>query len=243
MPIASSSRGRPPAAQRSAARGRRGLHAADADAADVTVVIDVLRATTTIVRALRGRLPARALRRHARRRARAGRPGRVLAGERRCVRPPGFALGNSPGETDPPRGDELVLATTNGTPAILRAAALSPRRADRLPAQPRRGRRGRRRRATCSCCAPGTDGRPSLEDIYVAGRLAERLGGPASDAALLARAVARRAPGRLAAGAGAPRRCAPPGSDTTSPSCAQESVDAAVRDLARPPPASRRLNH
>ena len=38
-------------------------------------------------------------------------------------------------------------------------------------------------------CA-GTDGRPSLEDTYVAGRIAQRLGGQSTDAALLALAVA-----------------------------------------------------
>src|SRR5437016_2031221 len=48
--------------------------------------------------------------------------GAVLAGERKCVRIPGFDLGNSPSEFVEPRGDELVLTTTNGTRAILAAA-------------------------------------------------------------------------------------------------------------------------
>jgi 2-phosphosulfolactate phosphatase len=199
---------------------------ATARAADVTVVIDVLRATTSIVRALEagyrrvlctGTLDgARAL----------AAPGRVLAGERRCVRPPGFALGNSPDEMDPPRGEELVLATTNGTPAILRAAALSRvvligclRNHDAVVEAAGD--------ADVQLLCAGTDGRPSVEDIYVAGRLAERLGGRGSDAALLARAAARQGPDLLTAGAGARAlRAAGLGHDLAV--CGQESVDTAV---------------
>jgi hypothetical protein len=49
-----------------------------------------------------------------------------LAGERQCVKPPGFDQGNSPRETLDRRGEELVLATTNGAPAIVAAAASAP---------------------------------------------------------------------------------------------------------------------
>jgi 2-phosphosulfolactate phosphatase len=164
--------------------------AAEARPAPVTVVIDVLRATSTIVQALAAGY-ARVLCADSLDRARqtAG-PGRVLAGERCCRRPPGFALGNSPAETIPPLGTELVLATTNGAPAIVRAGALSPvvvlgcmLNLDAVVAAVA----GRDVQLLCS----GTDGRPALEDAFVAGAIAERLGGPLTDAAAMARAVAR----------------------------------------------------
>ncbi len=162
----------------------------DARPAPVTVVIDVLRATSTIVQALAAGyervLCADSLQRA---RATAG-PGRVLAGERRCRRPEGFALGNSPAETIPPLGAELVLATTNGAPAIVRAGALSPvvviacmLNLDAVVAAVT----GHDVQVLCS----GTDGRPALEDTFVAGLIAQRLGGPHTDAAAMARAVAR----------------------------------------------------
>src|SRR4051794_10191588 len=94
----------------------------------VAVVIDVLRATTTMVHALAagcdavrpclGVEEARCLA--------DGLPaGKVLLGGERAGRPlPGFDLGNSPREYTPAacRGTTVVLTTTNGTRALLRAA-------------------------------------------------------------------------------------------------------------------------
>ncbi len=174
---------------------------AEARPADVTIVIDVLRATSTIVQALHAGY-RRVLCADGLDRARGlAAPGRVLAGEQDCVRPQGFDLGNSPADTIPPRGDELVLATTNGAPAIVRAAELSPvvliacllnldAAIDAIA--------GEDVQLLCS----GTDGRPALEDVYVAGRIAARLDGPLSDAALVARAVAHAYPANRDALAG-----------------------------------------
>ncbi len=96
-------------------------------AAVVAIVIDVIRATTTLAvvfdrgcaRVLvAGDIPeARAFV--------AGHPGRyLLAGESGGLRPPGFDFGNSPVElaSAPLAGRELVFCTTNGTRA-LRASA------------------------------------------------------------------------------------------------------------------------
>jgi 2-phosphosulfolactate phosphatase len=117
-------------------------------------------------------------------------PERTLAGEVGCARAPGFDLGNSPEETLEPRGSELVLATTNGAPAIVAAAAS----ADEVlvAALLNLG-------AVCAqlagredvllVCA-GTDGRVSLEDVYLAGRISAELEGPRSDAARVAESVA-----------------------------------------------------
>jgi 2-phosphosulfolactate phosphatase len=94
----------------------------------VAVVIDVLRATTTIVYALAAGCCAVWPIEHveeARRVADQMRAGRVLlGGERDGVPPEGFDLGNSPSEYTCARckGTTLVLTTTNGTRALLRAA-------------------------------------------------------------------------------------------------------------------------
>jgi len=85
----------------------------------IAVVVDVIRATTSIVSACqhgaRAVLPvaspdeALALA--------AQRPGAVLAGERRGTHIPGFAIGNSPREFTAASvgGREVILTTSNGT--------------------------------------------------------------------------------------------------------------------------------
>ncbi|MDX6494334.1 MAG: 2-phosphosulfolactate phosphatase [Gaiellales bacterium] len=97
------------------------------DDASVAVVIDVLRATTTIAYALAQgyeRVLACGDIDQARELARRVNGGAVLAGERECVKPEGFDLGNSPREFEGPAlGTTLVITTTNGTRAIVTAAA------------------------------------------------------------------------------------------------------------------------
>ncbi len=94
----------------------------------VAVAIDVLRAMTTIIHALAaGCTCVRPCAEVEEARALAGqmRAGRVLlGGERGGVPLPGFDLGNSPREYTAKvcRGCILVLTTTNGTRALLRAA-------------------------------------------------------------------------------------------------------------------------
>ncbi len=90
------------------------------------MVFDVLRATTTIAVALAaGALEVRAFPSlAAASTAAADFAGpKLLAGERECLRPPGFDVGNSPLEMTPDavRGRTIFLSTTNGTRA-LRAA-------------------------------------------------------------------------------------------------------------------------
>lgn len=84
------------------------------------IVIDVLRATSTIATALSAGatsvvpaetvMDAKALQR----------PGDLLGGERFCRRIAGFHLGNSPAEysADAVKGRRVILTTTNGTRAI-----------------------------------------------------------------------------------------------------------------------------
>jgi 2-phosphosulfolactate phosphatase len=95
-----------------------------ADPARDVVVIDVLRASSTIVTALSsgatGVLPQGSTAEAA---ARARATGALLGGEREGLPPPGFDLGNSPREYDAARcaGRLVVLSTTNGTQAVLAA--------------------------------------------------------------------------------------------------------------------------
>jgi 2-phosphosulfolactate phosphatase len=166
---------------------------AEARAADVAVVIDVLRATTTATQALasgyRRVLCVDSLERALRMRA----EGRVLAGEQHGKRPPGFDLGNSPRDVVENPADELVLATTNGAPTIVEASRQSPLvllacllNLDAVLAQ----LAGADVQIVCS----GTYGAIALEDVYVAGRLSAGLAGERTDAALAAEAVARANP-------------------------------------------------
>jgi 2-phosphosulfolactate phosphatase len=94
----------------------------------VAVVIDVLRASTTIIHALAAGCtcvrPCAEVD-EAKELAASMRAGRViLGGERRAMPLAGFDLGNSPREYTAKtcRGTTLVLTTTNGTRALLRAA-------------------------------------------------------------------------------------------------------------------------
>lgn len=97
-------------------------------AGGVAVVVDVLRATTTMIYALAaGCVAVRPCAEvdEARALADTMRAGRVLLGGERGGAPlPGFDLGNSPREFKPKRcrGSTLVMTTTNGTRALLKAA-------------------------------------------------------------------------------------------------------------------------
>src|SRR5918912_4470923 len=98
---------------------------AEEAAAPVGVVVDVLRATSTIAQAL-----ASGYRRvlccaeiEEARRLRAEIPDSLVGGERNAVRIEGFDVGASPREFLEPRADTLILSTTNGTRAILTTAS------------------------------------------------------------------------------------------------------------------------
>ena len=95
----------------------------DLSAADVAIVFDVIRATTTVAAALAsGALGVRPVADIDAARALAAERGLLLAGERGGHPPPGFDLGNSPREMTAAAvgGREVVLTTTNGTRALQR---------------------------------------------------------------------------------------------------------------------------
>jgi 2-phosphosulfolactate phosphatase len=153
-------------------------------AAPVTVVVDVIRATTTIAHAV-GQGYSRVLACGDIDRARDlhGRLGNgaVLAGERECVKPEGFDLGNSPSEyAGPPLGETLILATTNGTRAIVGAAADaeavligSLANLTACAAAAARIARDGERDVLVQCA--GVEGAFALDDAYVAGRFVGEL--------------------------------------------------------------------
>jgi 2-phosphosulfolactate phosphatase len=161
----------------------------EAAAAPTGVVVDVIRATSTICQALHSGYrrvlcaaeveDARALRDEL--------DGVTLGGERLGVRIDGFDLGNSPREYLEPRSPVLSMSTTNGTRAIVVAAE----RCERVlvgsllnlaaVVEAARGHGG----DVAVFCA-GVKGDPCLDDAYVAGRIATELGWERTDAAEIA---------------------------------------------------------
>ncbi|HEX8903214.1 MAG TPA: 2-phosphosulfolactate phosphatase [Longimicrobiaceae bacterium] len=95
------------------------------------VVIDVLRASSTIVQALaagaKALFPVASIEEALRLANTLGRDEVLLCGERKSLPIEGFDLGNSPGDFTAERvgGKTLVMSTTNGTGAMMAASAAS----------------------------------------------------------------------------------------------------------------------
>ncbi len=162
----------------------------------VAVVIDVLRASTTIVHALAA--GCRAVRpcaevEEARQLAGALQAGRVvLAGERGGLPLPGFDLGNSPDDFTAPRCRDttIVLTTSNGTAALLRSAAAARTLVAGFVNFSAVCEQLRREARPVHVVCAGDGGEAALEDTLLAGALVEFLSerGPLrlNDAARLA---------------------------------------------------------
>jgi 2-phosphosulfolactate phosphatase len=165
----------------------------EAGAAPTGVVIDVIRATSTICQALASGYErafcvaeveeARALRDVL--------GEGVLGGERHAVRIPGFDLGNSPREYVEPIGQTLILSTTNGTRAVVAAAERCERvfvaSLLNLAAIVEAAREAGE--DVVVVCA-GVQGTLALDDAFVAGRIVELLGWERTDAAVAAARLA-----------------------------------------------------
>jgi len=148
----------------------------------VVAVVDVVRATTTLVEALangaRGIYPTASTEEAVKLAHSLGREDTLLCGERKGSKVAGFDLGNSPREftREAVQGKRLVMSTTNGTRALtkgqhgtrvlpcaftnLSAVARSVGDADRLVV----------------LCA-GREGRFTLDDALCAGHLVRRVHG------------------------------------------------------------------
>ena len=158
----------------------------EAGAAPTGVVVDVIRATSTICQALASGYQrvfcaaevdqARALR--------DALGDGVLGGERKAIRIPGFDLGNSPREYLEPVGATLVLSTTNGTRAVVTAAERCERvlvaSLLNLVAVVEAARAASE--DVLVLCA-GVQGTLALDDAFVAGRIVELLDWERTDAA------------------------------------------------------------
>ncbi len=161
------------------------------------IVVDVLRATTTITAALAAGclevIPVLTPEEAIEMRERLGDERVLLGGERNALKIPGFDLGNSPLEytAEVVGGKRVIITTTNGTRAIRRAAAghqvflgamLNAAAVARVAA-------GEAADITIICA--GTRDRFSLEDFLTAGLQVEELAGQGEftlrDGALAAR--------------------------------------------------------
>lgn len=146
--------------------------------AEVMLVVDVIRATSTAVMFLEagaqalwltaGLEPARALKQN----------GELLAGEVGGLRPEGFDFGNSPREAALAEltGRTVIHATTNGTKAAHKAAGAAREvlLASLLNAPAATQLAGRLGSDVAILCA-GKEGQVGMDDLYTAGVLAQGL--------------------------------------------------------------------
>src|SRR4029079_5604196 len=130
-------------------------------------VIDILRATTTMCAALahgaRAIIPVASTEEALRLAQTIGSADVLLAGEKNCVRIPGFQLGNSPLEMTEAavRGKTLIVTTSNGTKALLAcqgAGAVYPACAVNLTVAAERAREALERDGEILIICAGRDG-------------------------------------------------------------------------------------
>jgi 2-phosphosulfolactate phosphatase len=191
--------------------------------APLGIVVDVIRATSTIAQALAAGYErvlccaeideARALR--------AELPSSLVGGERKAVRIEGFDVGASPREFLEARVETLILTTTNGTRAILETAKHcddvvlgSLLNLDAVAAAVGD-------RDTVVACA-GFQGAFALDDAYCAGRIVQLVKGSRTDAAIGSELIARAFPTALDAFNA--RTYGPPGLEEDIAFCARENV-------------------
>jgi 2-phosphosulfolactate phosphatase len=157
--------------------------------APVGIVVDVLRATSTITQALAaGYRRVLCCGEVEEAKSVATSEGAVLGGERKTVRIDGFDFGNSPREFTEPAAETLVLTTTNGTRLLLAAAE----RCDlvlvgsllNLEAVAQAAQEQGVPDVAVLCA--GVKGELAMDDAYCAGRIALALGGEPADSAVAA---------------------------------------------------------
>jgi 2-phosphosulfolactate phosphatase len=211
---------------------------AETVSAPIGIVVDVLRATSTIAQALASGYrralccaeveEAKALRE--------AEGGGMLAGERKCVRIPGFDLGNSPQEFLEPLGETVILTTTNGTRALVAAAECCGRVfAGSLLNLGAVVEAARQVDGDVTIVCAGVLGEFAMDDAYCAGRMAELLGGEPTDAAEAAMLLRRSfANGEEGLGASqSARNLVGAGLESDIAWCARESVLDVVPRFAR----------
>jgi 2-phosphosulfolactate phosphatase len=199
--------------------------------APVALVVDVLRATSTIAQALasgyRRVYCCREVEDALRLREQLGEG--LLGGERSAVRIEGFDLGASPREVLEPRGETLIYSTTNGTRAVLAAAAACGEVL--LGSLLNLSAVAAAVKDDCVIVCAGFQGQFALDDAYCAGRIVELLGGEVTDAAKASAFLVRSFPS--AHEALLARTYGPPGLEEDIKFCAQENVVDVVPRLSR----------
>jgi 2-phosphosulfolactate phosphatase len=195
---------------------------AEAAPAPLGVVVDVLRATSTIAQALASgyeRVLCCAEIEEARE-LRADIPNSLLGGERQAVRIEGFDVGASPREFLEARAETLILSTTNGTRTILETA----RHCDDviLGSLLNLGAVARAIATETIVVCAGFQGSFALDDAYCAGRIVQLVDAEPTDASVAAAVIAGAFP-TAADGLNA-RTYGPPGLEEDIAFCAREDV-------------------
>jgi 2-phosphosulfolactate phosphatase len=199
--------------------------------APIGVVVDVLRATSTIAQALASGYrrvlccaeieEALALR--------AEIPDSLVGGERKAVQVEGFDVGASPREFLEPRAETLILSTTNGTRAILETAERCEEVVLGSLLNLDAVARASAESDAVIVCA-GFQGAFALDDAYCAGRIVQLVESERTDAAIGAELIARAFPSALDALNA--RTYGPPGLEEDIAFCARENVLDVVPRLA-----------
>jgi 2-phosphosulfolactate phosphatase len=169
---------------------------AEAAPAPLAIVVDVMRATSTIVQALASGYErvlccaeiedARALK------AELG-DAAITGGEREAQRIEGFDAGASPREFREPRAETLILSTTNGTRTIVAAAESCGEvvLGSLLNLSAAAGLARERGEDAIVLCAGYKDAF-AIDDAYCAGRIVGLLEARRTDAAIAAAVIAER---------------------------------------------------
>jgi 2-phosphosulfolactate phosphatase len=198
----------------------------EAAAAPLGIVVDVMRATSTIAQALAAGYErvlccaeiedALALK------AELGDQA-ITGGEREAQRVEAFDAGASPREFREPQAQTLILSTTNGTRSIVAAAAACEQvvlgallNLDAVSTHARESGVD----YTVDCA--GYKGAFAIDDAYCAGRIVRLAGGERTDAAVACEILAERFPDAID-GINA-RTYGPPGLEKDIAFCAQESI-------------------
>jgi 2-phosphosulfolactate phosphatase len=199
---------------------------AEAGPAQVAIVVDVMRATSTIAQALASgyeRVLCCAEIDEARMLGEELGDEAVVGGERNAALIEGFDLGASPRDYLEPRAPTAIMTTTNGTRTILAAVANadivllgSLLNLDAVAAKAR----GSGEDVTVVCA--GYERAFAVDDAYCAGRIVELLDGRPTDAAVASVAIARAFPTAWE-GVNA-RTYGPPGLEDDLRWCTQENT-------------------
>jgi 2-phosphosulfolactate phosphatase len=207
-------------------RAHVALTPAEAAAAPLGIVVDVMRATSSIAQALaagyRRVLCCAEIEDALALRIELGDEA-ITGGEREAQRVEAFDAGASPREFREPQAETLILSTTNGTRSIVAAAEACERvvlgallNLEAVAAHARESGVD----YTVDCA--GYKGAFAIDDAYCAGRIIRLAGGERTDAAIAAEIVAERFPNAID-GINA-RTYGPPGLEEDIAFCAQESA-------------------